>query len=133
MIWHKRFGHFNFSVVRKHLAYHNIYYIKDESVCDSCKRAKATKHYNCTLQKRAKRAYQFIYINLVRPIILIGFGAKRYFFTFTDDHTCIIKTYTRKRKSKWLKSLKVFYNLVHTCTGFEQSIKRLSLDYGSEL
>lgn len=46
-IWHKRFGHLNFSALRKHLVRHDIYYIKDKSVCNSYKRAKTTKHYNC--------------------------------------------------------------------------------------
>ncbi len=132
-VWHKRFGHLNFSALKKHLARHNIHYIKDERVCDSCERAKATKHYNRTPQDRAKRAYQFVYINLVGPITPIGFGAERYFFTFTDDHMRITETYTGKRKSEWLKSLKAFYNLVRTRTGLEQPIERLRSDYGSEL
>lgn len=93
-VWQKRFWHLNFSALRNHLTRHNIHYIKDERVCDSCKRAKATKHYNCTPQERAKRAYQFIYTDFIGPITPIGFDAERYFFTFTDNHTRITKTYT---------------------------------------
>lgn len=103
------------------------------SPCDSCERAKATKHYNRTPRERAKRPYQFIHTDLVGPITPVGFGAQRYFFTFTDDHTRITETYTGRRKSEWLKSVKAFYNLVRTRTGLDQPIERLRSDYGSEL
>lgn len=51
-------------------------------------------------QNRAKKVYQFIYTDLVRLITLMGFEIKRYFFTFTDNHICITKTYTERQKSK---------------------------------
>lgn len=132
-IWHKQFGHLNFPALRKHLAHHNICYTNDEHICDSCKRAKATKHYNCTPQERAKRPYQFVYTDLVGPMTPLRFGAKSYFFTFSDDNTRITETYTGRQKSKWLKSLKAFYNLVCTCTGLDRPIERLRSDYESEL
>ena len=83
-VWQKRFGHINFPALRKHLTRHNIHYNDDERVCDSCERAKATKHYICMPQERAKRPYEFIRKELVGPITPVGFGAERYFFTFTD-------------------------------------------------
>lgn len=88
-------------------------------VCDSCERAKATKHYNRSPQKRAKRPYQYIHTDLVgpiTPITPIGFRGERYFFTFTDNYTRVTETYTAKKKSKWLKCLKDFYNLARTRT-----------------
>ncbi len=72
-------------------------------------------------------------MDLIGPIMLMGFGAKRYFFTFTNDNTSITKTYTRRQKNEWLKSLKALYNLVCTHTGLDKPIKRLRSDYGSEL
>lgn len=42
---------------------------------------------------------QFIYIDLVRPISSIGFGKKRYFFTFMDDHIHHIEIYTGAKKA----------------------------------
>lgn len=84
-VWHKRFGHLNFLALRKHLICYIVHYIKDKRICDSCKRAKAMKHYNLTPQERAKRVYQFIHTELVGPITPMGFKAERYFFTFTDD------------------------------------------------
>ncbi len=132
-IWHKRFGHLNFTGLRRHLAHYNIRYTVNERVCNSCERAKATKHYNFTPKERAKRPYQFIQTGLVGPINPMRFRAERYFFTFTDDNTRITETYTRRRKSKWLKSLKVFYNLVRTCKGLDRPIERLRSDYSSEL
>ncbi len=132
-VWHKRFGHLNFSVLKRYFAYHNICYTDDERVYDSCKKAKATKHYNCTPQKRQKKPYHFVHTELVGPITQVGFRAKRYFFTFTDDNTRITETYIGRQKSKWLKSLKAFYNLVRTCIGLDRSMERLRSDYGSKL
>ena len=63
----------------------------------------------------------------------MGFEAERYFFTLTDDNTRITETYTGRRKSEWLKSLKAFYNFVRTYTGLDGLIERLRSDYGSEL
>lgn len=51
-------------------------------------------------QKRAKRLYQFIYINLIRPIMPMAFEGKRYFFMFTNNNMRIIETYIGKQKSK---------------------------------
>lgn len=99
-VWHKRLEHLNFPALKNNLTHHNICYNNDKHICDSCERAKVTKRYNYTPQERAKRPYQFIYIDLVGPIMLVEFGAKRYFFTFTDDHTRITKTYTVRQKSK---------------------------------
>ena len=129
-ILHKRFGHLNFPALRGHLAHHNICYSNYDRVYNGCERAKATKYYNRTPQERAKRPYQFIHTDFVGPITPIGFGAERYFFTFKDNHTRITKTYTRKRKIKWLKSFKVFYNLVRTREGLDRPIKKLRSDYG---
>lgn len=66
-----------------------------------------------------------MYIDLIGPITPIEFGAKRYFFMFTDDHTRITKTYTEKRKSEWIKSFQAFYNLVHIYIGLKWPIERL--------
>ncbi len=99
-IWHKRFGHLNFPALRKNLTQHKICYSNDDRVCNGCERGKATKHYNRTLQESAKRPYQLIHTDLVGPITPIRFGAERYFFMFTDDHTRIFETYTGKRKSE---------------------------------
>lgn len=100
---------------------------------DSCEKAKVIKYYNHTPQERAKRLYQFLYTDLIGPIIPMGFGAKRYFFIFTDDNTYIIKTYTGIRKSKWLKSFKAFYNLVCIYIGLDRPIERLQSYYSLKI
>lgn len=133
IVWHKRFRYFNFPTLRKHLTWHNIHYEDYESRCDSCERAKITKHYNRTSQYRAKRPYQFVYIDLIGSITCISFGTERYTFTFINDHIRITEIYTGKRKSKWLKSLKAFYKLIQTCTGLHHVIERLQSDYRSKL
>lgn len=80
-------------------------------------------------QQRVNRLYQFVYTDFVRPITPVRFGAKRYFFMFTDDNTHILETYTRRQKREWLKSLKVIYNLDYTCTRLDKLIKRLLSNY----
>ncbi len=130
---HKIFGHLKFLALRRDLAHHNICSTYDERICDSCKRAKVTKYYNCMPKKRAKRPYQFIHTDRVGPITSVEFGAKRYFFTFTDDKPRITEIYTGKRKSEWLKSLKAFYELDRICICLDRPIEKLRSDYGLKL
>lgn len=85
MVWHNYFGYLNFLTLRQYLTQHDINYIKDKRICNSCKRAKTTKDHNCMTQGQVKRVYQFIYTNFNGPITFIEFEAERYFFTFTDD------------------------------------------------
>lgn len=98
--------------MKKYLKYYNIKYNINKYVCNSCKKAKTIKYYNQTLQQKTKRLYQIIHINCLYVITLIGFKTERYFFIFTNDYICIIKTYIAKQKSKWLKNLKIFYNFI---------------------
>ena len=131
-IWNNWFGHFNFQALKNHLVYHNIYYIDNKHICNSCKKAKAMKHYNYMPQKKVKGPYQYIYIGFIGPIMSIKFGIKRYFSIFTNDNIYILKTYTKSKKNKWLKSLKVFYNLIYTCISLNRPIKKLWSNYSLE-
>lgn len=103
IILYKYFGHLNFPALWKHLTQYDIYYKDNKSQYNSCKRAKVIKHYNQTSLERIKKQYKFVYIDLMSPITLVGFNAKKYFFIFTDDHICITEIYTWKKKSKCLK------------------------------
>lgn len=122
-------------MLKKHLAHYNIEFINDAEgfICNSCKRAKAKKQYNRNPQARATKPYQYIHKDLVVPITSISFGREKYFFPFTDDYTHTTETYTSKRKSKWLKCLKAFYNLARIRIKLDRPTKRLQSDYGSEL
>lgn len=133
--WHKRLGHLNLRSLRQHLKGLGIDYIneRDNLVCDSCQRAKATKVYNRSPQERARRPYQFIHTDVVGPIRPQGFGGERYFFTFTDDFTRHIETFTGTQKSDWFRCLKKFYNLAKTRSRESRPTERLRSDYGSEL
>ncbi len=132
-VWHKRFGHLNFPTLRKHLAHHNIHYTDNKHIYNSSEKAKATKQYNRTPQKRVKKPYQFVHTDLIGSITPMEFGAKKYFFTFTNDYTRITEIYTWRQKREWLKSLKKFYNLVCIRTGLDRPIEKLWSDYGLEL
>lgn len=63
----------------------------------------------------------------------MGFSGKRYFFTFTDNSTRYIETYTGIRKSDLLKCLKTFHSLYKTKSKQEHPIERLCSDYGLEI
>lgn len=76
-------------------------------------------------QQKIEKPYQFVYTDFIGPITLIGFKAEKYFFTFIDNYTRIIKTYIVKQKSKKLKSLKAFYNFIRICTDIKHLIQRL--------
>lgn len=77
--WHKRLGHLSFPSLQKHLQTLEIPFLEDARsfVCDSCQRAKATKIYNRTPQKRSEHPYQFIHTDLVGPISPTGFSGER--------------------------------------------------------
>lgn len=72
-------------------------------------------------------------MDLVSPINPISFSGKKYFFIFTDNATRMIETYTRAKKSDWLKYLKTYYSLCRIRSKEAHSIERLRLNYGSEL
>lgn len=133
--WHRRFGHLNFRTLRQYLRTFGISFFNepDETVCDSCQRAKGIKIYNREPQKRAEYPYQFIHTDFVGPINPVGFGGERYFFTFTDDFTRYTETYTGNKKSDWFRCLRSFHNLAKTRSKEARPIERLRSDCGSEL
>ena len=63
----------------------------------------------------------------------MGFSGECYFFTFTNDCTRYTITYTGTKKSDWLNCLKTFHSLAKTRTKSKRPIKRICLDYNSEL
>ena len=111
--WHKRIGHTNFPSLKGYLKRLGIGYIDDSEshICDSCQRAKATKVFNREPQKRSQQPYQFIHTDLVGPINSVRFSGEQYFFTFTDNCTRYMETYTGLKKSDWLRCLKTFHSL----------------------
>lgn len=113
----------------------NISYTNNSGryIYDSYLRAKTTKIYYHDPQKQAKWPYQYIYIDLVKSINLIGFVDKRYFFTFTDDATWMIDIYTGTKKNNWLKCLKAYHSLCKTRFKNNHPIKQLRSDYGFKL
>lgn len=133
--WHQRLGHLSFTLQKKHLFHENVTYIDDTEgyMCNSCKRPKATKQYNWTLERKVTMSYQYIHTIFMSPITPINFGKEWYLFMLTNNYTHITKTYIKKRKNKWFKCLKVFYNLAETWTKLDWWTKWLQLDYGFEL
>ncbi len=134
ILWHQRLGHLNFIALKKYLTHHNIKFINDAEgfICDSCERAKAKKQYNCSpqpIEQSLISTFTQTLLDQLCPSVL----EERYFFTFTNNYTRTTKTYTAKRKSKWLKCLKAFYNLTKIRTKQERPTERLQSDYGFEL
>lgn len=72
---------------------------KDHYICDSYQRAKATRVYIRQPQSRAQQPYQFLHMDLVWPINLLGFEGERYFFTLTDNCTRMTEMYIGTKKS----------------------------------
>jgi len=131
-IWHHRFGHLNYSDLRRYLNKLGIKFndVSDE-YCEPCAQSKAQKRYNRTPQERATRPFQFIHTDLVGPITPIGFEGERYYVSFTDDYTRFTTIYTVRTKDEWLNTLQRYYNWIHT--KFDLKIARIRTDYGAEL
>lgn len=133
--WHKRLGHTNFIAFQIFLHYLKIPFVNHSKdyICDSCKRSKTTKVYNCESQKCAQWPYQFVHTDLIGPINPVGFLGKWYFFTFTNNFKRPMETSTANKKSDWLKCLNIYYSLCKTRFKEEYPIERLRSDYRVEL
>lgn len=132
--WHEQLGHSNFSLLKTDINWLDIPSINDSSryICDSCFWAKATKTYCQDPHKQLEWPYQFIYTDLIKPINLVSFSRKRYFFTFTDDAIRMTDIYTKTKKSNWLKCLKAYHSLCRTRSKNNHPIELLKSDYRSE-
>lgn len=75
IFWYQRLDNINFTILKNHLTYYNIKFINDIEglIYNSRKRAKTKKQYNCNLQPKAIKSYQYIYMHLVGLIMFIGF------------------------------------------------------------
>lgn len=122
-------------MLKTYLNYLNIKFNDDSNkyICNSCLQVKATKTYYQDFQKQSNNLYQFVHTKLIKPINSIGFFNKKYFFTFIDNTTKMIETYTGTKKSDWLKYLEIYHSLCKTRLKKDHPIKRLRLDYGSKL
>ena len=131
-VWHHRFGHLNYSDLKRHLSKLGIKFnnVGDEH-CEPCAQSKARKRYNRTPQERATRPFQFVHTDLVGPITPVGFEGERYYVSFTDDYTRFTTVYTVRTKDEWLGTLQRYYNWIHT--KFDLKITRIRTDYGAEL
>jgi hypothetical protein len=100
--------------------------------CESCIHAKATRKPVTKVRggERAKRFGDEIHSNLWGPAPVATKGGKRYYVTYTDDHTRFTDLNLLRHKSDQLASYKTFD--VWCETNLEAHIKVFHSDQGSE-
>ena len=69
------------------------------------------------------------YVRLINPV---SFSGKKYFFIFIDNASRMTDTYTKIKKSNWLKNLKIYYSLCKTRSKKDHTIEKLKLNYKSK-
>ncbi len=101
-------------------------------VCDSCEYAKATRKPRCK-ERKAPQADAFgaeVHSNIWGPSPVQTLGGRKYYVTFTDDHTHYTQLQLLRTKDEAFDAYKAFAAWAQTQHGVH--IKRLWSDRGGE-
>ena len=134
---HRRLAHIAPAAIRKMVeggAVEGIKLVDDGStlICDACEQAKATRK-EIKKEREAPLADAFgteVHSDLWGPAPVPSMGGRRYYASFTDDHSRYTKLAIVRHKDGTLDAYKEFAQWVHTQHGVR--IKRLRSDRGGE-
>jgi len=134
---HRRLAHIAPAAIRKMVeggAVKGIKLVDDGStlICGICEQAKAM-HKEIKTEREAPLADAFgteVHSDLWGPAPMPSMGGRRYYASFTDDHSCYTKLAIVRHKDSTLDAYKEFAQWVHTQHGVR--IKRLRSDRGGE-
>jgi transposase InsO family protein len=134
---HRRLGHISADAIRdlaRANAVTGLHIIDPSSTisCDSCEHAKATRKIICkqTTTSRAQAFGDEIYTDVWGPSRVETLGGRRYYITFTDDHTRFTKIQLLRTKDEAFAAYKAFAEWAKTQHGVR--VKRLRSDRGGE-
>jgi hypothetical protein len=134
---HRRLGHVATSTIRALVrggAIEGVQLIDDGSalVCDSCEYAKTTRK-PIRKEREAPLANAFgdeVHTDVWGPAPLASLGGRKYYVTFTDDHTRYTSIKVLRSKDQTFDAYKAYAAWVFTQHGIR--IKRLRSDRGGE-
>ncbi len=81
-------------------------------------------------REKAKEILEIVHTDVNGPHNVLGYQGERYFITFIDDYSRLVKVYCLKSKSEVFDYLVEYVNLVENLTG--RKIKELRCDNGTE-
>ena len=135
VVWHKRFGHYNFDSLK---LLHDRCMIEGmpaisecAHLCEGCELG---KHHRVSFPRatanRAKSRLELVHSDICGPIRTAFLNNNFYFILFIDDHSRMIWVQFLENKSQALSKFKSFKSMVETQSG--QRIKVLRTDNGGE-
>ena len=130
MVWHYRLGHPSFSYM-KHLFpwfFKNIDPLSFQ--CESCILAKSQRITYISKPYIASKPFYLFHSDVWRPSEVTTSSGKKWFVTFTDDHTQLCWVFLMKEKSEVGKFFQEFYNMIEN--QFQTKISILRIDNGTE-
>ena len=101
-------------------------------ICDSCEYAKTTQKA-IHKERKAPQAQAFgneVHTDVWGPSPNLSLGGRKYYVTFTDDHTCFTKLDILRKKDQTFKVYKSFTSWAQT--QHNARVKRLRSDRGGE-
>lgn len=133
--WHRTLGHVNFkylSILCKDQILDGI--PKEiESEYMKCRVCIENKMHNVPFENnryRAREILEIVHTDLNGPHTTEGLNGEKYFLTFVDDYSKLVKVYTIKSKAQVYDCFVEYINEVENLTG--KSIKKLRCDNGKE-
>jgi transposase InsO family protein len=134
---HRRLGHISADAIRdltRANAVTGLHIIDPSShiSCDSCEHAKSTRKIirKQTTNPRAQAFGDEVHTDLWGPAPVTTAGGRRYYITFTDDHTRFTKIQLLRTKDEAFEAYKSFAAWAKTQHGVR--VKRLRSDRGGE-
>ena len=130
MLWHFRLGHPSFRYLK--YLFPKLFMNKDPSFfkCEICELAKHHRVAFPSQPYKPSKPFSIIHSDVWGPNRISTLSNKRWFITFTDDHTRLCWVYLLKEKSEVEQVFKIFYRMVQT--QFQTNIQIFKSDNGKE-
>jgi hypothetical protein len=122
IMWHKRYGHFNFKSLK---FIHDTGMVDDmleihvsDQTCDSCELRKQHRQpFPQSISKRATHKLELVHSDICGPMSITSLSNNLYFILLIDDFSRMTWVYFLKTKSQALSMFSNFKKMVETQCG----------------
>ena len=131
-LWHQRLGHLGRQHLQETISKQlvNGMNFSKSSESEGCIEGKMHRNpFKPVEEISSTRKLQLIHSDVCGPMSTESIGGKKYFVTFTDDHSCCCSVYFMKYKSEVLEKFKDFETAT---TSSGERIRKLCTDNGGE-
>lgn len=135
MLWHKRYGHYNFKALKLMADSHMVINLPTinitRNICCVCEEGKSHRQPFPTQQtRRALRRLELVYTDIYGPMHTNSLNGSKYFLLFIDDFSRYAWVYFMKQKTEVFDWFVKFKAMVENEVG--EKIKVLRSDNGAE-